>query len=160
VFDSGNYEVPALYGKVLVRGNANVYVTDSVQFTGQDFITINPGASLKLYNAAPTATLGGQGIWNNGGNATNFYYYGLPSNTELSLSGNAAFTGVIYAPEAALTLNGGGNTPVDFIGASITDTATLNGHFRFHYDESLAKKGPAASYVIQSWNEIPLSQAY
>jgi hypothetical protein len=113
-----------------------------------------------MYSSATTAALGGDGVWNLGGNATNFFYYGLPSNEKLAVSGNGSFTGVIYAPEADLQLNGGGKDVVDFIGASVTKTATLNGHFNFHYDEALSKNAPAASYAIQSWNEIPLTQKY
>jgi hypothetical protein len=104
--------------------------------------------------------MAGNGVWNEGGNATNFMYYGLPGNTDIKLAGNASFTGTIYAPEANLSLNGGGNDTTDFIGASVTATATLDGHFNFHYDESLSKSGPTSSYAIQTWNEIPLTQRY
>jgi hypothetical protein len=160
VLDDGNYQLSSFSGTVLIRGNATLYVTDSVNFTGQDSITINQNASLKLYVGAKDANLGGQGIWNASGNATNFYYYGLPSNQTISMSGNASFTGVIYAPQANLALNGGGKDYTDFIGASVTKTATLNGHYHFHYDEKLNKRGPAAAYVISTWNEIPLTQRY
>jgi hypothetical protein len=124
-----------------------------VSFTGQGKIEIAPGATLKLFVSAPSANIGGNGVVNNGGNALNFQYYGLPSNTSLSMSGNAAFTGVIYAPQAALSLGGGGNNNYDFVGGSVTKTAKLNGHFNFHYDECL-KQGPAREYVITAWNEI------
>jgi len=160
VLRDGNYSMSSFSGKVLVTGHATLYVTDSINFTGHDQITINPGASLKLYSAARVATLGGNGVWNNGGNATNFYYYGLPSNEKIAISGNGQITGVIYAPEADLTLNGGGHDSTDFIGATVTGTATLNGHFKFHYDEDLAKHGPAQSFAIDSWNEIPLTARY
>jgi len=125
-----------------------------------DSITINPGASLKLYTSAPTATIGGNGVWNAGGNATNFMYYGLPANQEIKVAGNGSFTGVIYAPEANLDLKGGGHDTIDFIGATVTKTAVLDGHFNFHYDEALRKMGPISSYAIESWNEIPLTKRY
>ena len=88
------------------------------------------------------------------GNAISFVYYGLKSNTSLKFSGNAAFTGVIYAPYADFTLGGGGNDTYDFVGASVSKTATLNGHFNFHYDESLAARFPIKRYVVYSWNEL------
>src|SRR5205823_8492437 len=59
-------------------------------------------------------------ILNDSGSAFNFSFFGLPSNKELKLSGNAAFTGTIYAPEAAFKLGGGGNDMYDFVGSSIT----------------------------------------
>ena len=154
VLDSGNYQLSSLSGKVLVRGNAVLWVTQSLSMSGQSSITIQSNKVLKLYVSAASASLGGNGVINQTGNATNFFYYGLPSNTSLSVSGNAGFTGVIYAPSAALSLNGGGNNTIDFIGAAIVGSATLNGHFNFHYDENLARVGPSRGYVITSWNEL------
>jgi hypothetical protein len=156
--NSGNYQIGTLSGNVIVTApNVVLYVTDSIN---TDSITIAPGASLKLYTSAPSVSLGGNGIWNAGGYSTNFMYYGLPSNTSISLSGNAGFTGTIYAPEANFTLNGGGNNTLDFMGASVAKTTTLNGHFHFHYDEALRKMGPVSAFAIQSWNEIPLTKRY
>jgi hypothetical protein len=72
----------------------------------------------------------------------------------LSLTGNGEFTGVIYAPDASFNLNAGGSDETDFIGASMTKTATMNGKFQFHYDENLARIGPLRGYIITGWNEI------
>ena len=89
-----------------------------------------------------------------GGNAANLAYYGLPSNTTLSFTGNASFTGTIYAPEADFKLGGGGNNTYDFVGASVTSSVTMNGHFNFHYDENLNKAGPVLGYVARAWVEL------
>ena len=51
-------------------------------------------------------------------------------------------------------LGGGGSTIYDFVGSTITATVTMNGHFKFHYDESLSRLGPSRGYVVSSWNEI------
>lgn len=158
--DSGNFQLSAFSGKVLVTGNAILHVTDDVDFTGTDRILILPGASLKLYVSAPSAKLTGQGVINQGGNATNFYYYGTTNNTSLAMGGNGEFTGVIYAPQADFSLGGGGTSVTDFIGASVTKTVHMNGHFKFHYDEALNRHGPARGFVIESWDEIKLTDAY
>ena len=84
-----------------------------------------------------------------------FAFYGTDSCTSLSYSGNAAFTGVIYAPNADFSLGGGGNNTYDFVGASITKTVTMNGHFNFHYDESLDERDPGRGFIPISWNEVP-----
>ena len=86
--------------------------------------------------------------------ADKFYYYGLPTNISVSISGNSAFTGVIYAPSAALSLGGGGNNTYDFVGASISSTISINGHYNFHYDENLSRVGPNRGFAISSWDEI------
>lgn len=154
VFDTGDYEVDSLTGDVLVRGNARVHVTQTLSFSGTDQLEINMGASLKLYVSAEKASMMGNGVMNYTGRAENMYYYGLPSNTELKMNGNGGFTGVIYAPQAAFTLGGGGSNKMDFVGASVTKTVDMNGHFHFHYDESLEGSGPARGYLITTWNEI------
>jgi hypothetical protein len=154
ILTNGNYILSSFSGKVLVTGNAKLLVNTSFNFTGQDQITINPGASLEVYVAATSATLGGNGVVNNNGSAISFVYYGLKSNTSLKFNGNAAFTGVVYAPFADFAIGGGGNNTYDFVGASVSKTATLNGHFHFHYDEALASQFPVRRYVVYSWNEL------
>jgi hypothetical protein len=84
----------------------------------------------------------------------NLQYWGLPTNTRVAVSGNGAFTGTVYAPQAELTLNGGGKDNYDFVGASISKTARLNGKVQFHYDEALARVGPNRGYIVDSWNEL------
>jgi hypothetical protein len=133
--------------------NTVLYVTGNFSMSGGAQITLGPGATLKLYVAGSSGSIGGNGVINPGW-ALNFIYYGLPSNTSLSFAGNAAFTGAIYAPNADFSLNGGGNNTYDFVGASVTKTATMNGHFNFHYDEALSKFGPMRGYVVTSWNEM------
>jgi hypothetical protein len=98
-------------------------------------------------------------VVNQDGLATSFSYWGLPSNTSVTMAGNAAFIGTIYAPQAALTLGGGGNTTYDFSGASISNTVAINGHFNFHYDEGL-KSGPARGYIVDSWQEVSSTEVY
>ena len=49
---------------------------------------------------------------------------------------------------------GGGAQVYDFVGASVTRSVTLNGHYNFHYDEQLEKSGPMRVLVVTSWNEI------
>jgi hypothetical protein len=157
VFGNGNYMMSSLslsgQKKVCVNGNAVVYVTGDLSLGGQTFIYINTNCTLNLY-VGGAADLSGQGIGNVNAAATNFFYWGLNSNTSLGLSGNSAFTGVIYAPYAAFTLGGGGSTPYDFVGAAVVGSVRLNGHYNFHYDESLAGLNASGVYVVTSWNEI------
>jgi hypothetical protein len=155
---SGNYQLDHLTmasaNKLYVTGDAILYVTGDVDITGNASIEIANGATLQLYVGGASANLGGNGVINGSGNATNFFYKGLPANTSLSISGNGTFTGMIYAPNAALNLNGGGNNTTDFVGAIVTNTADLNGHYNFHYDEALKQYGPARGYIVNGWNEI------
>jgi hypothetical protein len=136
--------------KVIVTGNARLYVSGNVSMAGQSQIIIAPNASLKMYVAGASASLAGNGVANGTGNPNNFYFYGLPSNTSVSVSGNGSFTGVVYAPNADYSTVGNG----EFFGAVVAKTATLTGNGNFHYDENLARVGPSRGFVVTSWQEF------
>jgi hypothetical protein len=163
ILDDGNYQMTALSlsgnnGRMLVKGDAVLLVTGDVSLSGKSYIYIAPGASLQMYVQGASASFGGNGIVNSDADATSFGYWGLSSNTSISMSGNAAFTGTIYAPYAHLHLGGGGNNDYDFVGASITGSVKMNGHFKFHYDEALKKFGPSRGYAIVAWNEASVAE--
>ncbi|MBN2506527.1 MAG: hypothetical protein JXQ71_07525 [Verrucomicrobia bacterium] len=155
ILDSDNYVLENLSGKTYVRGDARLLVTGSIAMAGLDVLVVATNQSLELYMAGANADLGGNGVVNLTGSATNFAYYGLPSNTSLSMSGNGELIGMFYAPNADLVLNGGGKTITDFTGAAIARTALLNGHFNFHYDEALLDYGPMRGYMVTDWDEMP-----
>lgn len=154
---SGNWQIPSLSGKLLVRSNVNaiLLVDGNINLTGQDTITIENGASLHLYMKGATARIGGNGVVNSSTYATNFFFWGLPTNTELTVSGNGAFLGLAYTPRADFTLNGGGNSSIEaFTGAVVSRTVRLNGNFAFHYDESLANILISRRITATSWDEM------
>ena len=160
VFRDGDYSTDTIDGKILVLGKARVYVSGDISLTGQESITITPGLATSpnrftIYAAGANVKLTGNGVINQTGDAKNFYLYGLPTNKEIDISGNGTFAGVIYAPDAKLHMGGGGNNTQDFVGAAVVGSVKMNGHFKFHYDESLSKSGPASGFVISAWNEMP-----
>jgi hypothetical protein len=106
-----------------------------------------------MYMAGSQFKVAGNGIANDTGNAGSFLYFGLPTNTAIDFGGNAGFTGAIYAPQADFSLGGGGSDEIDFIGASVTKSVKMNGHFNFHYDENLANIGPGRGFIPTSWAE-------
>ena len=128
-----------------------------------DATTFNPGAiniattngisgTLSLYQVSGTATLNGN-TYVASQCAQNFYYYGLPGVTSITCSGSSTFVGAIYAPEANMTLSGGGSSN-DFMGALVVKSLTLNGHYNIHFDQALLQYGPKRGYVAASWQEI------
>ena len=151
----GKYEMSALTmnskERMVIAGDTTLMVNGDVKMLGG--IDIMPGASLKIYVAGANADFGGPGI-NNTGKAGNFQYYGLPSNTSLSLPSNGDFTGAIYAPSAHFKLGGGGSTSLHFSGACVTKSIKVNGIYKFHFDEALMESGPWQNYVITSWVEL------
>jgi len=133
---------------IYVAGTATVYVTGVFDMRGK--IIIAPGATLKLYCAGPYARLNEV---NTAGSALSFQYYGLPANKKISWGGNDEYVGTIYAPQAALRMGGGGEDLYDYQGACVIESLALNGHFSFHYDENLRRRGPISSFVVALWEE-------
>ncbi len=120
-------------------GNVNILSTNG-----------NSG-TLAVYQVSGSGGMSGN-VTVQSGRARNLFYYGLPGVTSITYGGNSSFIGTIYAPEADLTLNGGGNNN-GLIGASITKTITMNGHYNFHFDEDLLSSGPSRGFTVTSWRE-------
>src|SRR5262249_57887506 len=122
---SGNYQIANLTGSVYVgQSNTVLYVTSSINIgsggggggnknAAPPQIHIAPGGSLTIYMAGATTTIAGNGVANDTQQAKNFQYYGLPGNTTINLTGNGAFFGTIYAPEADFNLKGSGKRSAD-----------------------------------------------
>lgn len=142
-----------LSGNVYVSGTVRLLVRAGINMSGQDRITLEPGAYLYLYADCASSSLGGNGV-QNPGTAEHFYYFGTDKNTSLSYGGNAAFTAVFYAPNADMQLGGGGNSTIDFSGSAIAKTIKITGNFNFHYDENLKRVGLYSGYILTSWDEM------
>ncbi|MBI5799411.1 MAG: hypothetical protein HZA92_01615 [Verrucomicrobia bacterium] len=154
ILDNGDYYLSGINNEnVLIRGNARLHVAGSVSESGGKAIAVANSGTLQMW-VGGSISLSGQAAINATGDAQRMMVYGLPTCTSASFGGNAAWTGTLYAPQAALTFNGGGMDTVDFIGAAIVGSAQLNGHFSFHYDENLGRNGPSASFIIDSWVEL------
>jgi hypothetical protein len=155
----GNYTIPDS-GDIYVGTNVSVrlnithpnFSPNNIYVAG--VTTAEAGKMIGYLNGPPgqSATLGTTDMTQSG-KAANLAFLGLPNCTSLSYKGNGDFTGVIYAPEAAFQLAGGGSGIIDFIGSSVTKTVQMNGHYHFHYDENLKKTGPNNGYVATLWRE-------
>lgn len=162
IFSAGDYVINKLDGSLMIDAPkgalVRILIKSSVEFTAKEVIRIksdeDSGAIVRIYMAGAEMKLGGQSyIDNQGGGADRFYLFGLPSCQSITFSGNAGFYGGIYAPQATFALGGGGNDVLDFVGGSVTKTVMMNGHFNFHYDENLGKKGPGSGFIPVAWGE-------
>ena len=166
---TASYVANSLSGQTMVIGpNVVVALPNGLNMSGNDTFTIMPfanvlgtpvaapaGANVAVYSGGTSCAIGGNGVINQPGYPIDFVLFCAPTVTSFSLSGNGAFCGVLVAPTVDLTLNGGGSNPIDFIGCAMVNSATLNGHFHFHYDECLANYKNDPRYLITAWNEIP-----
>ena len=142
--------------------NVTLYLTGSLDMQSQNnsYLNLGQGASLRLYvgTTSGSATKIVLTQVNNPGKDSQLQILGLPSLTSVSWNGNAAFSGVLYAPEADFSMGGGGGATYDFQGALTARSMKLNGHFNLHYDEYLRKAGVLSSeFTVTYWQELPAS---
>ena len=149
VLGNGGYQLSGLSGgKIMVTGNAVLYVTGDINLdSSNDILIIASGASLKLYCAGANARFG---TINNDNTAPSFSYFGLPSNTLLKISGNSCLTATVYAPSADMVLNG----TAQLSGSVVAKSARLTGNCAFHFDQACADEMPSRKVVPDSWNEL------
>ena len=147
---AGELKLTKTTDRIVVTGDAKLYVTGNISIAGQ--IVVEPGATLKLYAAGASSQFK---IVNAAGVASAFQYYGLPSNTQITWTGNSEFIGVVYAPNANLKLSGGGSGALgnDFQGSMVVNAISLVGNFSFHFDEALKKIIPSG-WVVTRWEEL------
>lgn len=131
-----------------------VVAAAGVSMSGHDQITILPGASLALYSEG-NVDLEGQGLVNDAGFAEDFSMFCTTNVTSVTVGGNGQFVGTVIAPDATITLNGGGNNFTNVIGALMSENITVNGHFQFHYPMSLSRDLGTGRYLVTAWKEIP-----
>lgn len=148
VLTNGVYQVRQVTGDILVKGKATLLVTERLQLQSA---IIRSNAQLILYVDCPNASL--SGIGNESTDALHFIYFGSYNNLNISMGGNSAFCGVLYAPNAYLILNGGGADAVDFSGAIIARCVKVTGHYSFHFDEAVRRFG-SKGITAASWDEL------
>ncbi|PWU21292.1 MAG: hypothetical protein C5B50_02070 [Verrucomicrobia bacterium] len=153
---SGDYIMSGgvLSGKTLVTGNCRLVVPNGISMSGNDVLQIAQTGSLQIYVGGSSSSVGGNGIINQNGFAINCEIFCIPSVTSFSFNGNGEYIGVLVAPEAHVTMHGGGHSNNDFIGALLADSITMDGHYSFHYDEALGKNPANSRYVVTTWDEI------
>lgn len=138
-----------------IRGDVTMVLPPSLIQTliveGSGRILLAPGATLKIYTPG-NITVSGAGITNASAPASLQIWStrnGSMGQT-ISLQGSGALNGVIYAPDAQLTLPGS----TDFAGAAVVYSAQLTGSGAFHFDESLKNFGSGGSLTISDYQEL------
>jgi hypothetical protein len=136
--------------KVLIIGNATIYVTGSFKLTGGSQIIISPGSTLNLVVGGPVCSISGGGRLNGNLNAASCTIQCLPGCTQGDFSGGTWFIGVLNAPEADFNITGGGGV----CGALTAQSFSLTGGSSFHFDENLGTNTTGSVCTIISWAEL------
>jgi hypothetical protein len=144
-----------IIGDANTTGYIEVYVTGSVSVTGSSQITLSPNVKATIYFAGDFS-VSGSGIVNSNNQPGDLQLYGIkPANNvtqSVSLGGNAELSAALYAPDANVTINGGGSNGHVY-GSIVGKTVVMNGVTNLHYDEALGASGLIDNYKIVSWFE-------
>ncbi len=137
-----------------LTANVDVIVTGSVAVAGNAYFSIGASGSMGLYVAGNVA-LAGNGLVNNSptaGNATIWGTVATGGTQTVSLAGNGAFIGTVYAPNANLSMTGNGAVS----GAVIANQITIGGNGNFHYDVKLGtlETSVDTSFRVTAWSEL------
>ncbi|PTY06298.1 hypothetical protein DB347_12745 [Opitutaceae bacterium EW11] len=158
-------------GPITVKKNTHIVLVIAVSdnktalnLTKNSGIILEEGASLDIYTAGDVS-IAGLGIANNSGatgtlgSPSSLRIFGTSTKTSnpwqnISVSGNGSLSAVVDAPNALVTMSGGGSGTQDVLGAYIGRKINIAGNSRFHYDEALAKGDPKSPYSVQLWREL------
>ena len=137
---------PGVVGGVCVPG---VYYVNSINLNGNASITVDPCPGSPVTYQPVTVNIVGQGqstVLDLGGNGmalpnnvfdASLFQFNYNGTGAVNLHGNGNSTGVIYAPNAPVTLSGNGT----IFGAVVGRTLLANGNpVRIHYDRALQNK--------------------
>lgn len=141
---------------IYVYGDVELEITNEMDIDGA--LVVMPNSSLTVYIKGDI-DVGGNGMINYTSRPENMVIYGAgdgDDDQEIKLHGNAAMSGVVYAPNAELSLKGGGHSGA-YYGAAIAESIKINGNYEFHYDESLKDFSPDENYQMVEWRELSSS---
>jgi len=159
---SGYTLAPGSYGDISLTGGTQLTLTggnyniNSITVTGNSNITIAGSTTINLAGQADAnlsnstvADFTGGTITNSSGNPSNFTInYG--GTDTIILNGGGGLFAVVNAPQANLTLKGGGN----FYGQAVAQTIDDRGGTNFFYDTSLNNNVNDAPFVEVSMREL------
>lgn len=141
------------------RGDVTLIITagsgsQAIKITGNGSgIKVAANSSLKIYTAGDI-DLTGQGITNATGAPKNVQIYGTSvepaADQDIKIAGGGSLSGVIYAPNGSVTINGDGSV----WGSIVAEDITLTGNANFHYDESLGNLGTGNPFRVAKWKEL------
>ena len=132
-----------------------IHVTGDISVSGGSQIVVAPGVSATIYFDG-NVDVTGNGIINSNNQPNDLHLYGVQpidnSNRTVHLGGNGQITATVYAPNADVTVNGGGSSGHVF-GSIVGKSVTMTGVTNLHYDEASGASGMINNYKIVSWFE-------
>ena len=150
----GNNVVLALPNGLSMSGNDTITIMPAANVVGMPF-NFPPGAGVLVYSGLVFDFDRWKWRYQPARLCCRFYCLLCPNGHFIFVERQRRVHPLAVAPTVDLTLNGGGNNVIDFIGCAMVNSATLNGHFHFHYDQCLANLKNNPRFLITAGNEVP-----
>lgn len=140
------------------------YYLNKIDLTGNKVITISGTGPVKIWveGAGASISLAGQAKFQNAtGKPENLQIF-FPNTGNISMAGGAEFRGIIYAPQATVSMNGGAAVYGAIIGKSVNFNGGGNSG-ALHYDTALDNlqlfqtqaSTSFQNFTVVSWQELP-----
>ena len=138
-----------------VIGDCTLYITGNVDMgqSSEIILDASKNAKLTIYLDGDWVSDNNSGINNETSSPSTFKLYGTgPVGQAIDIKAKGEFYGVIYAPDADLTMFSGGN----IYGSFVTNNFELKNPAKFLYDASLKTVSvyeEGARFVVSRWSE-------
>jgi len=141
---------------VNITGDTRVVISGDINVSGQASIVIAAGVTLQIFSD-DDIDIGGNGIVNLSQNPAQLLIFGTDNgegDDSISITGNGNLAAAVYAPNAHVSVSGGGHSGHVF-GAIAAYDGRLVGNAHFSYDEALEDYNLGGSgYVVEEWTEL------
>lgn len=132
-----------------------IEVTGDISVGGTSQIVVAAGVKATIYFIG-NVNIQGNGMVNSKNQPGDLQLFGVQplgnATQTVTLGGNGQLTAAVYAPGAAISVNGAGSNGHVY-GSFVGKTVVMTGVTNLHYDEALAAGGLINNYKIVSWFE-------
>jgi hypothetical protein len=143
-------DILTLYGGPSV-GQPVYYDVDSISMSGQSQLAIN---GYVVLNVKSSLSLTGQGIVNGITQSPEAVQINYAGTSGVSIGGNGAMSATVTAPDATVSLGGGGSKGY-FIGSIRALNVSDQGGYPVHYDVQLSRlDGTVGQMIVSSYTRI------
>jgi hypothetical protein len=153
--DSGKYSEISISnnGTLSINGDLTLYITGDIELNNNAEIEVKNNSSLKLYLDGDIEARNSSGFNNKTEIPASLLIYGTGTDQEINLKNSADLYGVIYAPNAEMSVH----NSVDAYGSFIVDDIELKNSGNIYYDKALRQVSvddELVRFSITHWEEI------
>jgi hypothetical protein len=153
--DSGKYSSISIASKgtLSVNSDLTLYVTGDIELKNNAEIEVKNNATLELYFDGDIDAKNSSGFNNKSEIPADLKMYGTGTNQKIDIKNSVDLYGVIYAPNADMTVHNG----VDAYGSFIVDSFELKNSGKVYYDKALkevTEDDTLVRFTITRWEEL------